>query len=73
MMREMISRTMKKHVKFGYISAGSWFASAENKRFIEKKGKTFILEINDNRLAGGKRTGEGKGSFYQDRSDGNAG
>jgi hypothetical protein len=50
MMREMTERTVKKHVKFGYILADSWFAPAENMRFIEKKGKTFVFEINDNRL-----------------------
>ncbi|MDR1301208.1 MAG: transposase [Treponema sp.] len=50
MMRDMISQTIQKHVKFGYILADSWFASVENMRFIEKKGKTFIFEINDNRL-----------------------
>jgi hypothetical protein len=51
MMREMIERTIQKHMKFGYIVADSWFASAENMRFIEKKRKVFIFEINDNRLA----------------------
>jgi hypothetical protein len=43
MMREMIERTIQKHVKFGYVLADSWFASVENMRFIEKKGKTFIF------------------------------
>jgi hypothetical protein len=50
MMRDMINRTIQKHLKFGYILADSWFASVENMRFIEKKGKTFIFEINDNRF-----------------------
>jgi hypothetical protein len=39
MTQEMISQTIQKHVKFGYIVANSWFASKENMRFIEKKGK----------------------------------
>jgi hypothetical protein len=34
MMREMINRTIQKHVKFGYILADSCFASKENMRFI---------------------------------------
>jgi hypothetical protein len=50
MMRDMINRTIRKHLKFGYILADSWFASVENMRFIEKKGKTFIFEMKDNRL-----------------------
>jgi hypothetical protein len=63
MMREMISRTMQKHVQFGYILADSWFASAENMRFIKKKGKAFIFEINDNRLAAVNEQERGKGRF----------
>jgi quercetin dioxygenase-like cupin family protein len=49
-MQKMISRTIQKHIKFGYVLAGSWFVSKENMRFIEKKGKAFIFETNDNHL-----------------------
>jgi SRSO17 transposase len=63
MMREMTERTVNKHVKFGYILADSWFAPAENMRFIEKKGKTFIFEINDNRLVAASGQGRKKGHF----------
>jgi hypothetical protein len=49
MMRDMIKRRIQKPVKFGYIMADSWFASTENKRFIEKK--KFLCELRDNRLA----------------------
>jgi hypothetical protein len=65
MMREMIERTIQKHVKFGYILADSWFASVENMRYIEKKGKTFIFEINDNRLAAVNRQEREKGHFVR--------
>lgn len=65
MMREMIERTIQKQVKFGYILADSWFASAENMRFIEKKGKVFIFEINDNRLAAVNEQEREKGHFIR--------
>jgi hypothetical protein len=51
MMGEMISLTIQKHLKFGYIPVDSWFVPVENMRFIEKKRKTFIFETNGNRLA----------------------
>jgi hypothetical protein len=65
MMREMINRTVQKHVKFGYIPAGLWFAPVENMRFIEKKGKAFIFEINDNRLVAANEQERGKGCFIR--------
>jgi hypothetical protein len=65
LMREMISRTIQKHVKFGYIVADSWFASAENMRFIEKKGKAFIFEIKNNRLAAVNEQEREKGHFIR--------
>jgi hypothetical protein len=64
----MINQTIKKQkkqVKFGYILADLWFASVENMRFIEKKGKTFIFEINDNRLAAADRQEREKGHFLR--------
>jgi SRSO17 transposase len=60
MMRDMINRTIRKHVQFGYIVSDSWFASVENMRFIEKKGKVFIFEINDNRLTAASGQERGK-------------
>jgi hypothetical protein len=65
LMREMIHRTIQKHIKFGYILADSWFASAENMRFIERKGKVFIFEIKDNRLAAAGEQERGKGHFIR--------
>jgi hypothetical protein len=50
MMREMIKRHIQNQVKFQYILADSWFSSNENMKFIEKRGKTFIFELKDNRL-----------------------
>jgi hypothetical protein len=65
LMREMISRTIQKHVKFGYILADSWFASAENMRFIEKKRKVYIFEIKDNRLVAVSEQEREKGHFIR--------
>jgi hypothetical protein len=50
-------------VKFGSILTDSWFTSAENMRFIEKKGRVFIFEINDNRLAAANEQEREKGRF----------
>ena len=49
MMQGMIKRHIQNEVKFKYILADSWYSSAENMRFIEKKGKKFIFELKDNR------------------------
>jgi hypothetical protein len=50
MTREMTERMIRKPVEFGYILAGSWFASVENMRFTAKKGKKPIFEANGDRF-----------------------
>jgi hypothetical protein len=50
MMQEMIKRHIQNQVKFRYILADSWFCSAENMRFVQKKEKVFIFEMKENRL-----------------------
>jgi hypothetical protein len=65
MMREMINRTIQRHVRFGYIVADSWFASKENMRYIQKKGKGFIFEINGNRLAAASEREREQGRFVR--------
>lgn len=50
MMQEMIKRHIGNDVKFKYILADSWYSSAENMRFIEKRKKVFIFELKENRL-----------------------
>jgi len=50
MMKEMIKRQIQNAVKFRYILADSWYSSAENMRFIDKKKKVFIFELKNNRL-----------------------
>lgn len=49
MMQEMIKRQIQNQVEFRYILADSWYSSAENMRFIEKKKKKFIFELKNNR------------------------
>jgi hypothetical protein len=49
MMQEMIQRQIRNQVKFKYILADTWYSSAENMRFINKRGKIFIFELKENR------------------------
>jgi len=51
LMREMITQSLNNQLKFKYVLADSWFASAENMRFIHKKNKTFIFDMKTNRKA----------------------
>ena len=50
MMQEMIKRHMQNQVKFRYILADTWYSSAENMKFIAKRGKVFIFELKENRM-----------------------
>jgi len=50
MMQEMIKRHIQNQVQFKYILADSWYSSAENMRFINKRKKVFIFELKDNRM-----------------------
>lgn len=51
MMQAMISQAIHNQLKFKYILADSWFASAANMRFIQKKRKFFIFDMKSNRKA----------------------
>jgi hypothetical protein len=51
MMLEMIAQAIHNQLKFKYVLADSWFASAENMRFIKKKKKFFIFDMKSNRNA----------------------
>jgi len=50
LMRKQIDQAIQNQLKFKYILADSWFASAENMRFIHRKEKYFIFDIKCNRL-----------------------
>ena len=49
MMRDMIAQAIHNQLKFKYILADSWFGSADNMRFIQKKKKFFIFDMKTNR------------------------
>jgi hypothetical protein len=51
MMQQMIEQALANQLQFGYILADTWFASADNMRFIDRKKKHFIFDLKDNRLA----------------------
>ena len=49
MMRNMIGQAIHNQLKFKYVLADSWFGSADNMRFIQKKKKFFIFDMKTNR------------------------
>jgi len=63
MMQEMIKRHMQNKVKFTYILADSWYSSAENMRFIDKRGKVFIFELKENRQVTDSEKERNQGGF----------
>jgi hypothetical protein len=67
MMREMIRTQIRNQVQFRYILADSWFSSGENMKFIEKRRKTFIFELKENRQ--GTRSEEGRNAGQFERID----
>ena len=48
-MQQMITQSIHNQLKFKYILADSWFGSAANMRFIQKKKKFFIFDMKTNR------------------------
>lgn len=50
-MQSMITQSIENGLKFKYILADSWFASADNMQFIHQKKRYFIFDMQDNRLA----------------------
>ena len=50
MMQAMIQQCIHNQLQFKYILADSWFASTNNMHFINQKKKTFIFDLQDNRL-----------------------
>jgi len=51
LLRSMIAQAIHNQLKFKYVLADSWFGSAENMRFIQKKKKFFIFDMKTNRMA----------------------
>jgi hypothetical protein len=63
MMQEMIRRHMQNGVKFKHIMADSWYSSAENMRFINKRKRVFIFEMKENRKVTTGEEEREKGQF----------
>ncbi|MDR1986762.1 MAG: transposase [Treponema sp.] len=63
MMQEMIQRHMRNEVRFKYILADSWYSSAENMRYINKRKKVFIVELKENRKVTTSEEEREKGQF----------
>lgn len=51
MLRSMVQQSIHNQLKFSYVLADSWFASADNMRFIHRKKKLFIFDMKKNRKA----------------------
>jgi len=49
LMRTMIAQAIHNQLIFKYVLADSWFGSADNMRFIQKKKKFFIFDMKTNR------------------------
>lgn len=49
LMQTMVAQAIHNQLKFKYILADSWFGSADNMRFIQKKKKFFIFDMKTNR------------------------
>lgn len=49
LVRKMVEQSLQNQLKFRYVLADSWFASAENMRFIHRRDKYFIFDVKCNR------------------------
>jgi transposase len=50
LLQQMVAQAIHNQLKFKYILADSWFASAANMRFIKNKKKFFIFDMKSNRM-----------------------
>lgn len=49
-MRDMIQTCIQNEIKFEYVLADAWYASADTMAFIDKRNKKFIFPTKSNRL-----------------------
>jgi hypothetical protein len=63
MMQMMLQQAIANQLKFKYVLADTWFASADNMRFINKCKKHFIFDLKDNRLAALSQPERSKGHW----------
>ena len=64
--RELVAQTVKNHIQFRYVLNDSWFASAENMRFIkEEQNKDFIMPLKGNRKIALSQEYKAQGKYVQ--------
>lgn len=63
MLRQMVEQSIKNQILFRYVLADSWFGSAENMLFIDRKKKFFIFDLKSNRLVADSLEKRNKGQF----------
>lgn len=63
LMQQMIVQAIANGLIFRYILGDTWFASSDNMRFINKKKKFFIFDLQSNRLAALSENNRQKGSW----------
>lgn len=63
MMQQMIAQAITNQLPLRYILADTWFASADNMRFIHQKKKHFIFDLKENRLAALSESERNKGQW----------
>ncbi len=51
LLQEMVGQSLLNELRFTYVLGDSWFASADNMKFIHQKKKNFIFDMKSNRHA----------------------
>lgn len=64
--RELVAQAVKNQIQFRYVLNDSWFASAENMRFIKgEQSKDFIMPLKGNRKIALSREDKAQGKYVQ--------
>lgn len=63
LMQAMLIQAIANGLIFKYVLADTWFASSANMRFVASKGKSFIFDLQSNRLACLSEEDRNKGSW----------
>lgn len=64
--RELVAQAVKNQIQFRYVLNDSWFASAENMRFIKgEQNKDFIMPLKGNRKIALSQKDKAQGKYVQ--------
>jgi hypothetical protein len=64
--RELVAQAVKTQIQFRYVLSDSWFASAENMRFVKgDQNKDFIMPLKGNRKIALSRKDKAQGKYVQ--------